>query len=297
MPELGVHRDVGEAGQRVDLAHEEIAPAFEQEVDPAHAGAADRPEGLHRELAHPLLHDRLHRRRDPQLRLVLEVLVLVVVEVVAGHDLAHRRGLERRVAEHRALQLAATDGALHHHGVVEAQGEGDRGDQAVGALDAVDADARAAHARLDEDRHRQGSQALQHSLRGALELQARDLLELEHRQARLPQQSLAEQLVHRHGAGGDPGPDVGHLQHLQQPLQGPVLPPGAVHDREGHIDRRGEEGRERRRDRAAGGLQQVPLAGERGGALGRVAPGAVQGDPEGHHFVAGPLQGHPDGPG
>ena len=60
-------------------------------------------------------------RRHQQAGAAVDVLVLVVVELVAGHDLARQRSPGTLVAQHRHLDLPALDGLLQHHPLVVGQ--------------------------------------------------------------------------------------------------------------------------------------------------------------------------------
>ena len=82
---------------------------------------------------------------------------------------------------------------------------------------------------------------------------------VDHRQASLPPDFLGLVLVHGQRAGEHAGAHVGQAGHLQQPLDGPVLPEGAVQHREHHV----------RRDAAAPDGQP---------AAGHHADGASRGD-------------------
>ena len=62
-------------------------------------------------------------RRDQQLRPVLDVLVVVVVELAPRHDLADDRRLRLVVAEHGALELPRVDPFLDEDPLVVAEGE------------------------------------------------------------------------------------------------------------------------------------------------------------------------------
>ena len=56
------------------------------------------------------------------------------------------------------------------------------------------------------------------------------------REPGVAQQALGDVLVHRRRAGADPGADVGHAGHLEQPLDGAVLAAGAVQDGDDDVD-------------------------------------------------------------
>ena len=140
LPELRVHRDRGEAGQRVDLVDEDaVRAALEEEVHARHPGDAAEAEDRDRQALRLLRDGRRHGRRDEQLRLVVAVLVVVVVELVAGDDLARDGRARLVVAEHRALDLARVDALLDERALVVPQRDLDRGREVRGPLHLRDA--------------------------------------------------------------------------------------------------------------------------------------------------------------
>src|ERR1043166_9817969 len=121
LPQLRVHRDVREAGDGVDLVQvEPVRAALQEEVDARESGGADRLERVDGDL--PDLLGLLFRqlRRNHELRFVLDVLVLVVVEVASRDDFARHARLRLLVAEDRDLDLARVDAALDEHLLVGA---------------------------------------------------------------------------------------------------------------------------------------------------------------------------------
>src|SRR5438067_1824336 len=110
-PQLRIHRDRREPGDRVDLVQHDIV-ALEEEVHARHPRATDRAERLDRVLA-DLLRDRLgDRRRDEQLAPLDQVLRFVVVELVRGDHLADHGRFGLVVPEDRAFELTAVDRLL-----------------------------------------------------------------------------------------------------------------------------------------------------------------------------------------
>ena len=87
-----------------------------------------------------------------ELRLLLAVLVVVVVELVPRHDLSHDRGPRIVVAEHGALELPGVDSLLDQGSLVVAQGEVDRGREVLPTLHLRHADRGTAAGGLDEER-------------------------------------------------------------------------------------------------------------------------------------------------
>src|SRR5947209_4153282 len=66
---------------------------------------------------------RLDRRGDKQLRTLIQVFGLVVVELVRGNHLAHYGGLRFVVAQDADLELARVNRALDHQLPIERGGE------------------------------------------------------------------------------------------------------------------------------------------------------------------------------
>src|ERR1700688_4381662 len=83
LPEAGIHRDGGEAGQGVELVDEEAAVAFAEEVDSRHASPSEGGEGGDGEGADALGGGRRQVGGREEAGGVLEVLVGVVVELGA----------------------------------------------------------------------------------------------------------------------------------------------------------------------------------------------------------------------
>ena len=103
-----------------------------------------------------LVRDRVRDRRgDQELRLVVAVLVVVVVELAPRHDFADDRGPRLVVAEDGALQLPRVDAFLDEGAVVVAEGEVQSGVEVGPVLDLTDADRGAAVGRFDEERERE----------------------------------------------------------------------------------------------------------------------------------------------
>ena len=105
LPQLREHADRGEAGDRVDLVHEQLARRpLQEEVDARVAGRVHRSEGA-RPPGAATSRDRVRRRGAREsassVRLSGRVLRVVVVELAVGDDLAGHRGLGVVVAEHR----------------------------------------------------------------------------------------------------------------------------------------------------------------------------------------------------
>ena len=105
LPHLGIHADGRKAGNCVYLVDEDSSRgALDQEVDARHAFAAERLEACDRQTADLLDAFGRYRRRDPELGLVEQVLVFVVVEVPGGKHLARRRRLRIFIAQVRSTR-------------------------------------------------------------------------------------------------------------------------------------------------------------------------------------------------
>jgi hypothetical protein len=244
LPQLGVHRDRGEPRDRVHLVEEEPAAALlEEEVDPCHPVAAQRLEHVDGHRPHLVGLLGRERRRHEELRPVVDVLVLVVVELVPGHDLAGHRGAGRQVAEHGDLDLAAGDGLLHHHPLVVGEGDGDRGGDLFDGLRLGDADGGPHVRRLHEDRKTERVDYLlrRRGRQGAVaERQPAGL-----RHAVLGEHLLGHRLVHRQRRPEHPTADVGDVGQFEHPLHRAVLAHRSV-----------EQGQHDRRAAGCGGVRQ-----------------------------------------
>src|SRR4029077_12117746 len=113
LPEPRVRAGRGEARDRVDLVHEHAPLALDEEVDPRHARAVGGLEGAERERPDLLGHVGRQRRRDLERGLPRAVLRVVVVPLAGEGHLAGHRDQRLVVAQHRDLDLAALDAALH----------------------------------------------------------------------------------------------------------------------------------------------------------------------------------------
>jgi hypothetical protein len=109
------------------------------------------------------------------------------------------------------------------------------------ALHLAHPDARAADARLDEERQGEPPGAGEEGRRVALEIGAARGLGVHHRHAGGGELALREELVHGQRAGRHARAGVGDVEHLAEALERAVLPPGAVDDREEHLDAGGHE--------------------------------------------------------
>src|SRR5215211_2925406 len=123
LPETRVHADRCEPGDGIHLVDIDLVAApVHEEIDPRHAGQIEGAKcgnGHLLDLGHRAPVDR---RRNQQLGVVIDVLGVVVVELVAGNDLADDRGNRLVVAEHRDLQLASVDRFLDQDAAIETAG-------------------------------------------------------------------------------------------------------------------------------------------------------------------------------
>ncbi len=228
-----------------------------------------------------------------------EVLRREVVELVlaADRDLGDHAGIGRVGAEaldHAALDLAAAvcRGLHQHLGVVHA-GLLDGRVELVGVVDLADPDARAAPAGLDEDRVAQGVDRLEAGRPVGLPGPRGHHRVGQHRQALRLEDDLHVVLVHADRRGEHAGTDVAHPGHLQQTLDGAVLAPRAVQQREDHVDlaegaaaRRWARARRARCRRTRSASVTVARVGSTSGSLSPVVIASRSGSPDSQHPAA-----------
>ena len=242
------------------------------------------------------------RRGDQELRVVLAVLVVVVVELAARNDFSDDRGKGIVVAEDGALQLPRVDALLDEDAVVVAEGDIKSRIEVGPVLDFGDAYGRAAVGGFDEEGKRKRGAAGGESRprpcrplasRGATFgrgrrdiLSARETLALPKRgetprapplpgtqheearggNARVAQEGLEDRLVHADGGAGDAGAHVGDPEELEEALEDAVLAGGAVNDRDDDVGARRTDLRRHESllgRRRRGGLGQAELLGNR----------------------------------
>src|SRR5438132_2138929 len=134
LPQLWVHADAGEAGDRVQLVHQEAAAgALHEEIHARHSRRVDRLEGAQRHLPNGLGDVGVDRRRDHQPRSFVQIFRLVVIELVRRDDFADDRGLRLIIAEDADLQLTSIDRPLDQQLAIEAGCEAQAGDE-LGAV-------------------------------------------------------------------------------------------------------------------------------------------------------------------
>ena len=227
--------DRREARDRVDLGHDERL-AGEQEVDPGEALGADRAVGVAGELEHRRPLDRRDLGRERRLRQAGRVLRRVVVELVAGHDLARAVQLELvgLVAEDGHLEVpGAGEVALDEREVVEAERlvEGRRPlRRGVGE---GHPDRAAEPRRLDHEPRvaapgRERLELGEHAVRVGGPAGGADLDPVRDGQAEAADEPLEHGLVHADRAGGHAGARVGEPGRLAQGLRRAVLAERAV---------------------------------------------------------------------
>src|SRR5438067_1050476 len=234
-PQLRIHRDRREPGDRVDLVQHDIV-ALEEEVHARHPRATDRAERLDRVLA-DLLRDRLgDRRRDEQLAPLDQVLRFVVVELVRGDHLAEPGRFGLVVPEDRAFELTAVDRLLDQDRAVVVESALDTALELERRAALRNPDARPQVRRLREGRKADRVlRAAQNRLRVARELGLAHRDPRRDGDARVREHRLLQRLVHTERAGGDAGSDVGHPQRLEQALNGAVLSAGTVQQDEHEV--------------------------------------------------------------
>jgi hypothetical protein len=169
-------------------------------------------------------------RRDEELHPALVVLRREVVPLVLERvDLAGQRGDRRwdAVAEDAHLHLRPRDELLHQHLLVVPEGKLDGRRELVLRVHLRDAHRGAEPRGLDE-----------HGIAERVfdRVPEPDRVVRRHRDAAVAHDLLEQVLVHRERGGRDPGADVGDVGELEQPLHRPVLPEGAVQDREHDVD-------------------------------------------------------------
>ena len=269
LPQPRVHRDLGEAGQAVQLVHvvgERVA--VDQEVD-AREAARPRARDRRRSPLAQLLRERLgDRRRHEQLGALVDVLRLVVVPLALGADLARHRRLGRLVAEQRDLDLARVDAPLDQelrvvaHRVARARASSSARvftlwmptDEPRFAGFTKSGSRARASTRSTQPRGSRASSALRTHTHGT------------HRDARAARAAASlTSLSIWIAEPSTPAPDVRDAGELEQALQRAVLAAAAVHDREDHVEP-GDDGLAARADAAlrspgtAGRLTSRPAA-------------------------------------
>src|SRR5580704_7705761 len=265
-PEHGEHRDGGEAGHGVDLVDDDLVVGLEEEVD---AGQAFDAEGMVGRTGDALRVGELGGGevggRDG-LGGAEDVLVVVVVELAAGEDLAGLGDADVLVPEGAELELPAADVLLEDDVVVKLEGGGDgvADGGRVGGLD--DADGGAEVGGLDEEREAQRGGGFLEEVAGpggaVGDAPGGD------GEAVVVEDRLGDALVHADGGGENAGADVGDAERLEVALDDAVLAEGAV--QHGEDDRIGggrrEAGGETVEQRVGEVAEEV--VGRREGAVG-----------------------------
>ena len=94
-------------GNGVELVDQRTPPVLlVEEVGPGHALDPERPVGLTGQILELLGHPVGQLGGDDELGVAVVVLVLVIVELGTGHDLARNRHLQIVIAQHRQFDLA-----------------------------------------------------------------------------------------------------------------------------------------------------------------------------------------------
>src|ERR1700733_8157637 len=227
--DLRVHADVGKAWQGVHLIDHETAVFAQKKVDAGQALAAERAEGLDRQLANLVADAGGEISRDLDRRaLLVEILGLIGVEAVAvaGHDLTRRRGGERTVlaSENAAFDLAAANIFLDEDFAIMPETLGDRFGELLSRPCLADADRRAQSRRLDE--HRAAKFGGDRIERWRVPLG--EAKKARNRQAAVAHQTFGHILVHRNGRAEDAGTDIRHAGNFRCALDRSILAERAV---------------------------------------------------------------------
>ena len=162
------------------------------------------------------------------------VLVVVVVELRAGNDLAGQRRFRRVVTEHRDFDLAAGHHLLGDDPLVELERVPDRDGELTFVVRLRDADARAHVRRLDEAREAE-------LLRGGLDERV-DIVAVAQREVRRDREpgaherALHHDLVHADRGAEHTGADVRQARELEQALHRAVFAVRTVQHRQHDVD-------------------------------------------------------------
>lgn len=243
LPELGVHTDLGEARDGIELIDvKPPASSFEEEIDASHALAFAGSEGRHGCFPNGLHDAGGQASGDIEDGPAGDVHAVLVVEFAVRDDLAGERCFGRVVAQDAAFEFAAPDAFFDEDLPVVSERELDCGPRRRAVRDLGDTDARAEIRRLHEERQPElAPDGAEDGARvpppGGLPDDAKG----DDRHARGLEQDLHHGLVHAHCGAEDPRPDEGDVGHLEEPLDGAVLSVRSVEHGEIDVrpDRRG----------------------------------------------------------
>jgi hypothetical protein len=111
------------AGDGVGLADPQpAAVAFEEEVNPGHARAAEKAKHRDPEILRGRGHGLVERRRREEFAGRVHVLVFIVVKLVTRHHLARDRCSRVPVSEHCDLDLASVEALLDQRALAVIEG-------------------------------------------------------------------------------------------------------------------------------------------------------------------------------
>ena len=207
LPQLWIHGDGRESGHGVHLvAQKATTLGFEEEVDTSQALASQGGEHPQREASHLVALFGGQFGRNDEARTVGDVLVLVVVEVVAGHDLAGHAGHRFDVSEHRHLDLTTDDGLFAHDPFVVGERRSNGGHQFVASGHLGHADGRTHVGGLHEHGQSECIDDLIESRHRHLVLAQRHEVRLRYSERR--ESVLGHAFVHAQRRTEDPGSDV-----------------------------------------------------------------------------------------
>ena len=236
-----------------------------------------------------------------------QVLGLEVVELAGAlrdvhpdlPGLGHARGGVAVTAQDRDLDLAAEDPGLDQDLGIHLTGGPNGGGQVLGAVDLADTQGGAGAGGLDEQGVGQGGARLKDGGRVVVPCAGGDHHVRGGGDARGVQEHLGDLLVHAGGTGQHPAAHVGQAHHLQQALDGAVLPVGAVQQGQDDVDgpqqvrAGGGDGAQRPAARAHG---QLAASQARGRDLHRrLVPAQLQGCGVVVHQDPLALPGHANG--
>src|SRR5215217_3860287 len=238
LPETRVHADGGEAGDGIHLIDVDmVAVAVHEEIAARHAGQIERARRGDRYFLYLGQRAPVDWRRDKKLRVFVDVLGVVVVELIAGNDLADDRGDRLVVAEHRNLQLAGVYRFFDQDAAVESASLAHGGRELARVMRLDHAHTRAHVRWLDETGPAEDlTRPFRARVGVALPLLAGDESPWRLGQTFLGEDRLRHGLVHAERRTQHPGSDVGHTGQLQEPLHRSVFTHGAVQHRKDDVD-------------------------------------------------------------
>ena len=232
----GIHADVGEARQGVDLVEDQLARiAIEEKVHAGQGTAVEHAEDGFCRFADAFFKVGGNVGANACNRGRVVVFGIEIVEFIGGNDLTHLGGKRFSVVNDRAFQLAGVDKFLNQHARIVFKRNKDAAAKRflVGCLG--DADGGTRRAGLDEHGKAQLAHALAHDTVKVACVIAVDgdiacLLD-----ADAVHKPLGQRFVHGVGRGRHAASHIGNVQHFKQTLDGSVLAVFSVENREEQI--------------------------------------------------------------